>query len=289
MFTIDQIRATIGRDAKPRQVYLDALIEHGDILRRYGVTTPAHAAMILGQVCHETGDLTILTENMNYRAERISQVWPSRPEAVKYAGDPHGLANSVYGSRMGNRPGTMDGYNFRGTGLAQHTGRDGFAAISKISGIDFLSRPELLITDPPSAAHALGAFWRWKRLGEVCPDTSEASIIAVTKRWNGGQIGLADRIVKVRRAAKAMGQTLPPIRTTPPLSTVSREATGAAGVAAGGAAVTTSSHDQAAGLALVAVMALAAIGGVMIYRINKTRKALKEAARIEDEQAATNE
>ena len=67
-----------------------------------GITTPTRLAHFLAQVMHETGGLTVLRENMNYTASRVRQVWPSRPNAVQFAGDPEGLANSVYGGRMGN-------------------------------------------------------------------------------------------------------------------------------------------------------------------------------------------
>lgn len=81
----------------------------------------------MAQVLHETGGLTVLVENMNYRAERIVQVWPSRfrtiEEATPYAHNPEKLANKVYGGRMGNtHPG--DGWRFIGRGLLQITGRE---------------------------------------------------------------------------------------------------------------------------------------------------------------------
>jgi hypothetical protein len=77
-----------------------AAFEAGDgQLADAGITTPTRLAHFLAQVMHETGGLTVLRENMNYTASRIRQVWPSRPNAVQYAGNPEGLANSVYGGK----------------------------------------------------------------------------------------------------------------------------------------------------------------------------------------------
>ena len=88
----------------------------------------AHVGYILATAYGEA-NLTPTRENMNYSAARIKQVWPSRPEAVRYAGKPKALANEVYGGRLGNRPGTDDGWRFRGGGVDQLTGRANYAKI----------------------------------------------------------------------------------------------------------------------------------------------------------------
>lgn len=87
-----------------------------------------HLAYILATAWGEAR-LSPKRENMNYSAKRIREVWPSRPEAVAFAGKPQALANSVYGGRLGNRPGTDDGWRFRGGGVDQLTGRDNYRRI----------------------------------------------------------------------------------------------------------------------------------------------------------------
>jgi putative chitinase len=97
------------------------------ILPLFGWTqSPERLAEFLAQTAHESGAYTRFAENMNYSAKRLMQVWPSRfptlTVAQQYAGQPEKLANFVYGDRMGNKPGTDDGWNHRGGGMLQHTG-----------------------------------------------------------------------------------------------------------------------------------------------------------------------
>ena len=99
---------------RARQDYVDALVGGADLFEKYDCNTEMRQAHFLANALHETGGFTIVRENMNYTAKRIGQVWPSRPEAKKYGGNPQGLANCVYNGRMGNRKGTDDGCNPRG-------------------------------------------------------------------------------------------------------------------------------------------------------------------------------
>lgn len=201
MITESQLRAIAPR-ARPD--YARAILAADPAtLAQHGIDSPLKLAHLLAQAAHETGGLVITEENLNYRAERIRQVWPSRPGAVKFAHDPRGLANCVYGGRMGNRPGTDDGWNFRGRGLAQHTGRDGYAAVAGLTGLPLVENPALVL-DPANALTCLAAFWRWKRLGEVARDATDASVRAVTRRWNGGLVGIADRIARFRVAHRVL-------------------------------------------------------------------------------------
>lgn len=103
-------------------------------------------AYMFATVRAEVGnDLVPIVENMNYSAKRIIEVWPSRPEAVKFAGNPEGLANSVYGNRLGNGPPESgDGFRYRGRGIgAQFTGKDQYIKWSKITGYDMVATPVL--------------------------------------------------------------------------------------------------------------------------------------------------
>lgn len=112
-----------------------------EILKVGRALSPQHMAYVLATGWGEA-TLTPKRENMNYRAARIKQVWPSRPEAVKFAGKPRELANSVYGGRLGNRPGTDDGWNYRGGGIDQLTGRDNYAKIGLADNPVAILQPE---------------------------------------------------------------------------------------------------------------------------------------------------
>ncbi len=118
-----------------------------EIIRLGAGLSANHLAYILATAWGEA-KLTPKRENMNYRAARIAQVWPNRPEAVKFAGKPKELANSVYGGRLGNRPGTDDGWNYRGGGVDQLTGRDNYAKIG------IADKPESIL-EPKTAAWSI--------------------------------------------------------------------------------------------------------------------------------------
>jgi putative chitinase len=160
---------------------------------------PLRLAHFLAQVCHETGGLTILVENLNYRAARIVEMgqasppgsrWRSLvPRATQLAGNPRAMANAVYGGRMGNvDPG--DGWKYIGRGLLQITGRDHYARVGRALAIPLEAQPELAIAPEHALAIALET-WR----GSGCDAPADADdIVAVTRRINGGTIGLPDRV-----------------------------------------------------------------------------------------------
>jgi putative chitinase len=146
--------------------------------------------MFLGQVLHESGMLSGLEEGLNYSAERLMAVWPTRfptlESAKPYARNGAVLANKVYGGRMGNvEPG--DGFKFRGRGLVAVTGRDNYRALGKIMRLDLERNPDLL-AQPVYALLSAIAWWE----GNV-PDEIMGDVKKVTKRVNGGTVGLDDR------------------------------------------------------------------------------------------------
>ena len=112
-----------------------------EVLKLGRALSAQHMAYILATGWGEA-KLTPVRENMNYRATRIKQVWPSRPESVQFAGKPIALANSVYGDRLGNRPGTNDGWNYRGGGIDQLTGRANYLAIGIADNPESILKPE---------------------------------------------------------------------------------------------------------------------------------------------------
>lgn len=124
------------------------------VFPKYGLINDLTIAHAMAQFSEESGTGTEMMENMNYSAARLLQVFPSHftyAQAISMQHNPRLIADQAYGSRMGNHAGTDDGWNFRGQGLSQVTGRSGFAALAAKTGLDLLNHPEL-IRDP---AHAL--------------------------------------------------------------------------------------------------------------------------------------
>jgi putative chitinase len=144
----------------------------------------------LGQVLHESAGLTAFSEHLDYSAERLVQVWPGRfptlADARPYQHSPEALANRVYGGRMGNKePG--DGWRYRGRGPIQLTGRDNYLAVGDLIGQDLVVTPELMEA-PRYALEATIAWWE-----DRIPDSMLGDPEKITRRVNGGLIGLADR------------------------------------------------------------------------------------------------
>jgi len=156
----------------------------------------------VGQILHESTMLTRLEESLRYKsAERICAVWPRRfptmAEATPFVNNPIALANKVYGGRMGN-VNPDDGWDFRGRGLIQVTGRDNYAAVSKALGVDLVKEPQLM-SKPEIALRSAIAWWE----GNV-PDHIMGDIVKVTKRVNGGTIGLAHRTEMTDKARNSL-------------------------------------------------------------------------------------
>jgi putative chitinase len=144
----------------------------------------------LGQVLHESAGLEKLSESLSYSAERLCVVWPGRfptlADARPYARNPEALANRVYGGRMGN-VNRGDGWRYRGRGPIQITGRDNYAFVGDLMGQDLLGLPELL-EQPRYALEATIHWWE-----DRIPDSMLGDPEKVTRRVNGGLIGLTDR------------------------------------------------------------------------------------------------
>lgn len=155
----------------------------------------------LGQILHESDRLKALTENMNYSAERLCQVWPRRfptvSDARPYANNPEALANRVYGGRMGNTaPG--DGWRYRARTPIGLTGYDNYAHVGNLMGQDLVNNPELL-EQPRFALEACIHWWE-----DRIPDSLLGDPEKVTQRVNGGLIGLADREHLTQLAGEAI-------------------------------------------------------------------------------------
>jgi putative chitinase len=171
---------------------------------KYDINTPKRQAAFIGQCAVESANFTRLQENLNYSAQRLTQVWPSRfPNinmAEAYAHNPEKLADFVYAGRMGNLQ-DGDGWKFHGRGLIQLTGRENYANCGSGVGVDLIDNPDLLLT-PKYAALSAGWFWNKKGLNTLA-DTQEYG--AMTRRINGGLTGLDERIAKITKALQVLG------------------------------------------------------------------------------------
>jgi putative chitinase len=189
--------AALGIDHK----WLDPLNE---VFAKYDINTPKRQAAFIGQCAHESANFTRLEENLNYSPERLMKVWPSRfPDmttAMKYAHQPQLLANKVYAGRLGNNQ-ENDGWNFHGRGLIQLTGRENYERCGKAIGVDLINQPNLLV-DPHYAAVSAGWFWSKKGLNDLA-DIEDYD--TMTKRINGGLVGLDDRKAKIAKAISVLG------------------------------------------------------------------------------------
>lgn len=177
------------------------------VFAKYGINSPLLVAHVMAQISHECGAGHDVVENMNYTAERMMQVWPSRfptlVSAQPYAGNAKALANKVYNGRMGNRPGSDDGYNFRGRGGSQTTGRDGYERVKKQTGLDVVSNPDILIEPKYFLECAVSDFVNCGCL----PYAKADDVLNVTRRLNGGTVGLAQRQAWLKKWKAALGSS----------------------------------------------------------------------------------
>lgn len=175
------------------------------VFRKYGISTPLLAAHVMAQISHECGAGHDVVENLNYSAGRMMQVWPSRfpgmASAQPYAGNPRALANKVYNGRMGNASGSDDGWNFRGRGAAQTTGREGYARLAKATGLDLVNHPDL-VNDPKRFLECGVADFI---LCGCLPFAKADDVLNVTRRLNGGTVGLAQRQMWLAKWKAALG------------------------------------------------------------------------------------
>lgn len=172
--------------------------------QKYNVNTPKRQAAFIGQCSVESNNFTTLEENLDYSAQRINEVWPSRfptiADAEPYAHNPSKLANKVYGGREGNTE-DGDGYLYRGRGIIGVTFKTNYERCGRALNLDLVAHPDYL-TEPEFACMAAG--WFWNRMGlNVLADLGDNK--EITKRINGGYNGLAQRIAKTNEASKVLG------------------------------------------------------------------------------------
>ena len=171
---------------------------------KYDINTPERQAAFIGQCQHESNNFRVLEENLHYSADGLMRVWPSRfPDrnmAEQYANNPEKIANKVYAGRMGNTE-YEDGWKYHGRGIIQLTGKDNYAFCGSAIKQDLLTSPELLI-QPEWAVMSAGWFWNKKGLNALADSKDYTEM---TKRINGGTLGLDDRIGKINNALTILG------------------------------------------------------------------------------------
>ena len=165
--------------------------------KKFNITNPLRLAHFLAQCGHESGGFKAVSENLNYSADGLKKIFGKYfPGNLNesYAKQPEKIASRVYGSRMGNGDeSTGEGFKFRGRGYIQLTGKQNYTNFAKFIGEDTVSNPDLVATKYPLASAAF--FFDSNKLWSICDKgADDATVTAVTKRVNGGTIGLPDRI-----------------------------------------------------------------------------------------------
>jgi putative chitinase len=169
-----------------------------DTAAKFKIDTPLRLAHFLAQCGHESGGFKVVNENLNYSAKGLlttfKKYFPDEPTAKLYERKPEKIANIVYASRMGNGDkASGEGWKYKGRGYIQLTGKSNYAAFDKIVTEDIIATPDLVATKYP----LLSAAWYWdsRKLNlEADKGATDAVVTAITKKVNGGTIGLSDRI-----------------------------------------------------------------------------------------------
>jgi len=165
--------------------------------KKFNITNNLRLAHFLSQCGHESGGFKAVSENLNYSADGLKKVFgkyfPGNL-AESYAKQPEKIASRVYANRMSNGDeASKEGYKFRGRGYIQLTGKGNYTSFTKFIGEDCVANPDLVATKYPLASAAF--FFDSNKLWAICDKgADDATVTAVTKRVNGGTLGLSDRI-----------------------------------------------------------------------------------------------
>lgn len=194
----------------PKNPYIDQWHNAlSQLLPDYEINTPQRIAAFIAQCSHESAGFTALRENLNYRWQSLRKIFPkyfpTDELAQEYANKPNkqeAIANRVYANRMGNGPESSgDGWRFCGRGLIQLTGRDNYSWFAASLGIPVEEASDYLQTFEGAAQSAC---WFWETNG-LNRWADAGDILTLTKRINGGTIGLDDRIKHYNHALHVLG------------------------------------------------------------------------------------
>ena len=199
--TKEQLSQIIGKNP-----YLDHWFDAlSQALPDYEINTPKRVAAFLAQCAHESGNFNFIKENLNYKAESLVRVWPryfNAGNAAQYAHNQEKIANRAYAGRMGNGPEESgDGWKFCGRGLIQLTGRSNYQAFADSLQISIDDASEYLKTFEGCVQSACW-FWEANNLNQFADN---GDITTMTKRINGGTLGLDDRIKQYQHALQVFG------------------------------------------------------------------------------------
>jgi putative chitinase len=202
--TLDQLKQIV-----PNNPYIDHWYEAlCEILPDYDIDTPQRIAAFLAQCAHESGGFRAIKENLNYRPETLVKLFKKYfdlPTAQQYCAHPNkqeAIANRIYGGRMGNGPeASGDGYRYCGRGLIQLTGKDNYTRYAQSLEISVEEASEHLTTFE-GCVQSAAWFWEANNLNQYA---DSGDILTMTKRINGGTIGLEDRIKHYNHACHVLG------------------------------------------------------------------------------------
>ena len=208
MITLEQFSAMIPKNKEAKEWYDVAI----DMFEKYEITTPLRIAAFMAQCAHESADFTMLEENLNYREETLLKVFPryfgaGKRNAAEYAKNPEKIANYVYMDEFRSKQGAMgntqagDGWRFRGRGVKQLTGRNNYTAFAKTVNMTAEQASAYLDTKKGALESAC---WFWKT-NNIAKFADADDIVGMTKKINGGTIGLEDRTTRYTRAKALLG------------------------------------------------------------------------------------
>lgn len=202
MLTAEQFNQLFPRAQDP-QGWVDSM---NNVFPNYELDSPKRIAAFLAQCGHESGGWTVFEENLNYSAKGLMGIFkkyfPDEATATAYQRQPEKIANKVYANRMKNGDEQSgDGFKFRGRGLIQLTGRDNYTKFAEALDMNLEDTIKYLET-PNGAVASAGWFWDNNKLNQYC---DKDDFITLTKRINGGTIGLADRQHHYHLALEKLG------------------------------------------------------------------------------------
>lgn len=210
MVTPEQLKKICTSLKNDRAIILSNLIN--TICPKYGIDTPTRLHAFIAQISHESGEFTIKTENMNYTSpERIVAIWPSRfnmtgegkLNAHDYVKNPEKLANQVYAGRMGNgAPETGDGFRYRGGGYMQITGKESYQHYADYIKKDVGETADLVRSTDEYALDS--ACWEYAIDKKLNDEADAKDFVTITKRINGGTIGLTERLKYYKQAQQVI-------------------------------------------------------------------------------------
>jgi putative chitinase len=202
-FTKEQLASIIGKNPDI-DYWHDALSQ---ILPEYEINTPQRIAAFIAQCAHESGGFKFLQENLNYRAESLMKTWPRHfptiEVAKQYERKPQMIANKAYANRMGNGDeASGDGWRYLGRGLIQLTGKNNYTFFAASVGIEDMEECVEYLQTFEGAVQSACFFWEQNKLNTWA---DKGDIKELTKRINGGFIGLEDRLKHYNHALHVLG------------------------------------------------------------------------------------